>query len=168
MRSIAALFVATLLAAVMPAAAQPAAADRGAERPRRAPLAVPEDFAPAVDVSRLPAAAPGGGAAPQEAAAPEQPSQPRVAPAAAQASPAADLGRTTTARTIDLGTTSITGNQELPKVLYIVPWKRSDLGELVGRPVNTLLDEVLAPVDPEVFERHLQYYESLFGTREEE
>jgi hypothetical protein len=59
---------------------------------------------------------------------------------------------------LDLGTTSVTGNQELPKVLYIVPWKRSDLGDVVGRPVNTLLDEVLAPIDPEVFERSLSYY----------
>lgn len=70
--------------------------------------------------------------------------------------------------TLDLGTTSITGNQELPKVLYIVPWKRSDLGDLVGRPVNTLLDEVLAPVDPEVFERHLDYYDTLYGEGEQE
>ena len=70
--------------------------------------------------------------------------------------------------TLDLGTTSITGNQELPKVLYIVPWKRSDLGDLVGRPVNTLLDEVLAPVDPEVFERQLSYYETLHGESQEE
>jgi len=69
---------------------------------------------------------------------------------------------------IDLGTTSITGNQELPKVLYIVPWKRSDLGDLVGRPVNSLLDEVLAPVDPRVFERHLSYYETLHRERQEE
>jgi hypothetical protein len=53
-------------------------------------------------------------------------------------------------------------------VLYIVPWKRSDLGDLVGRPVNTLLDEVLAPVDPEVFERHLSYYESLHGAGAQE
>jgi hypothetical protein len=64
---------------------------------------------------------------------------------------------------VDLGTTSITGNQELPKVLYIVPWKRSDLGDLVGRPVNTLLDEVLSPVDPDVFKRHLEYYDELFA-----
>jgi hypothetical protein len=69
---------------------------------------------------------------------------------------------------LDLGTTSITGNQELPKVLYIVPWKRSDLGNLVGRPVNTLLDEVLAPIDPEVFERHLDYYDTLYGESEQE
>src|SRR5690606_17217229 len=60
--------------------------------------------------------------------------------------------------TLDLGTTSITGSRELPKVLYIVPWKRSDLGDIVGRPVNTLLDEVLAPIDPDVFERHIDYY----------
>lgn len=65
--------------------------------------------------------------------------------------------------TVDLGTTSITGNQELPKVLYIVPWKRSELGDLIGRPTNTLLDEVLAPVDPEEFERHLRYHQTLYG-----
>ena len=98
--------------------------------------------------------------------------------------PAADLGesrppgseqarggviqRYATMDELDLGTTSITGNQELPKVLYIVPWKKSDLGDLVGRPVNTLLDEVLAPVDPEVFERHLDYYDALYGTGEQE
>ena len=66
-----------------------------------------------------------------------------------------------TRATLDLGTTSITGNQELPKVLYIVPWKDSALGEIVGRPVNTLLDEVLAPIDPEVFERQIDYYAML-------
>jgi hypothetical protein len=88
-----------------------------------------------------------------------------AAPAAAPVSAAA---RPATVDRLDLGTTSITGNQELPKVLYIVPWKRSDLGELIGRPVDTLLDEVLAPVDPEVFERHLSYYETLHGQSEEE
>ena len=96
----------------------------------------------------------------------------KQAAAVAALSPAVDTSRTTTAGPVaidrlDLGTTSITGNQELPKVLYIVPWKQSDLGEIVGRPVNTLLDEVLAPVDPDVFERHLSYYESLYGERQE-
>jgi hypothetical protein len=38
----------------------------------------------------------------------------------------------------------------------------------VGRPVNTLLDEVLEPIDPEVFERHLDYYETLHGVSREE
>jgi hypothetical protein len=95
-----------------------------------------------------------------------QPSQgPRVAQ---RTSAQADQGGLRVVDRLDLGTTSITGNQELPKVLYIVPWKRSDLGNLVGRPVNTLLDEVLAPVDPEVFERHLDYYDTLYGEGEQE
>jgi hypothetical protein len=110
---------------------------------------------PGVDVSqrvaRPAAAAPGAPAAP---AAPAQPAAPRPAPR--------------TVDSLDLGTTSITGNQELPKVLYIVPWKRSDLGDLLGRPVNTLLDEVLAPVDPDVFERQLGYYETLHEAAREE
>ena len=53
------------------------------------------------------------------------------------------------------------GNRELPKVLYIVPWKRSDLGDLTGRPVNSLLDEMLQPVDRDVFRRENRYYEAL-------
>jgi hypothetical protein len=43
----------------------------------------------------------------------------------------------------------------------IVPWKRADLGDLNGRPANSLLNEVLAPVDREVFRRELRYFEAL-------
>ncbi len=62
---------------------------------------------------------------------------------------------------LKLDTTQITGNRELPKVLYIVPWKRADLGDLVGKPVNSLLDEVLTPVDRDVFRRENRYYRAL-------
>jgi hypothetical protein len=62
---------------------------------------------------------------------------------------------------LQLDTTQITGNQELPKVLYIVPWKRSDLGDLLGRPANSLLDDVLQPVDRDVFRRENRYYDAL-------
>jgi hypothetical protein len=99
----------------------------------------------------------------QPAAAPSAASTPPAAPSATSTRPAAPAPNSRAMDTLDLGTTSITGNQELPKVLYIVPWKKSDLGDLVGRPVNTLLDEVLEPVDPEVFQRHLSYYDALYG-----
>jgi hypothetical protein len=89
-------------------------------------------------------------------------------PVPAEAARRSVIQRSAAMDELDLGTTSITGNQELPKVLYIVPWKKSDLGDLVGRPVNTLLDEVLAPVDPEVFERHLDYYDALHGAGAQE
>jgi hypothetical protein len=62
---------------------------------------------------------------------------------------------------LQLDTTQITGNQELPKVLYIVPWKRADLGDLLGKPANSLLDEVLEPVDRDVFKRENRYYDAL-------
>lgn len=64
---------------------------------------------------------------------------------------------------IELGRTEITGNSELPTVLYIVPWQKSDPGDLMGKPVNTLLDEVLAPIDREEFIRQVDYYDDLYG-----
>lgn len=68
---------------------------------------------------------------------------------------------------IDLGRTEITGNQELPKVLYIVPWQKSDPGDMTGKPVNSLLDEVLAPIDRSEFIRQVDYYGDLYGEDEE-
>jgi hypothetical protein len=137
------------------AAAQPADPPRAATRE------------PASPTPSTPSAAPAAGATPS--ASEQSIAATSVAPAPAPpASTAPQTGTPRVVDTLDLGTTSITGNQELPKVLYIVPWKKSDLGDLVGRPVNTLLDEVLTPVDPEVFERHLDYYETLHGKGLEE
>lgn len=59
---------------------------------------------------------------------------------------------------LDLDTTIVTGNRELPKVLYIVPWKKADIGDLPAQPFNTLLDEALTPVDRDVFRREVTYY----------
>ena len=64
----------------------------------------------------------------------------------------------------DLDATQVIGSRELPKVLYIVPWKPPLTGDLVGRPVKSLLDEALAPVDRDVFRRQVQYHASNQGT----
>jgi len=69
---------------------------------------------------------------------------------------------------IDLGRTEITGNSELPTVLYIVPWQKSNPGNLTGKPVNTLLEEVLEPLDREEFLRQVDYYDDLNGKNEDE
>lgn len=74
---------------------------------------------------------------------------------AARTAPAADE--------LVLERTEITGNRELPKVLYIVPWRKPDPGALLGKPVNTLLDEVLAPLDREEFILQVDYYSDLYG-----
>jgi hypothetical protein len=58
----------------------------------------------------------------------------------------------------DLEGTQILGNRELPKVLYIVPWKQPLPTDLVGRPASSVIDEALSPVDREVFERQVHYH----------
>jgi hypothetical protein len=45
--------------------------------------------------------------------------------------------------------------------MYIVPWKRSDIGDLAGKPMNSLVDEILAPVDRDVFKREDIYYHAV-------
>jgi hypothetical protein len=97
-------------------------------------------------------------AAPAAAAAPAATNQASLEPAVQTSPPAA--ARRAEDR-LELDATQITGNRELPKVLYVVPWKRPDLGDLGGRPANSLLDEVLAPVDRDVFRRQNRYYQAL-------
>jgi len=63
----------------------------------------------------------------------------------------------------DLEGTQILGSRELPKVLVIVPWKPPLPGDLVGRPVASLLDETLAPIDRDVFRRQIQYHSMTQG-----
>jgi hypothetical protein len=67
---------------------------------------------------------------------------------------------------LQLETTSIRGNQELPRVMVIVPWKEPAMGDLVGKPTNSLINEVLIPVDRDVFLRQTKYFEQLYGDPE--
>ncbi len=57
----------------------------------------------------------------------------------------------------DIDRTQIIGNRELPKVLYIIPWKKPVAGDLAARPLVSVLDEALAPVDRDVFRRQVKY-----------
>ena len=113
-----------------------------------------EDFMPAVDTSAMPAVDTSADAGDAEGPGPSE-----------------GVTRSTAGSrvmdTMELSRTEVTGNQELPKVLYIVPWQKSDPGDLMGRPVNSLLDEVLAPVDREEFIRQVEYYDELYGDSDE-
>jgi hypothetical protein len=67
----------------------------------------------------------------------------------------------TAADRLELGTATVTGDREQPKVMYIVPWKRSDIGDLDGKPMNSLVDEILAPVDRDEFRREVLYFKAV-------
>jgi len=86
---------------------------------------------------------------------------PKDKPPAKAAAAAQATGTAQAKDRIQLETTEISGNRELPKVMYIVPWRRADLGDFAGRPPNSLLDEALAPVDRDVFRRQNRYYAAL-------
>lgn len=62
---------------------------------------------------------------------------------------------------LQLDPTAVTGNRELPKVMSIVPWKAAEPPAGPDRPMGTLIDEVLAPVDRDEFQREVSYYRDL-------
>ena len=100
----------------------------------------------------------------------EAPSQGRVSQSAKAKAPVARSegggkgeagGKNTSVDKLELQTATVTGDREQPKVMYIVPWKKSDIGDLSGKPMNSLLDEALAPVDRDEFKREVMYYQAV-------
>jgi hypothetical protein len=62
---------------------------------------------------------------------------------------------------LELDTTAITGNRELPKVMSIVPWKPAEPPGGPDRPMGSLIEEMLSPVDRDEFRREITYYREL-------
>jgi hypothetical protein len=122
--------------------------------------------------------APGGASSASSAAPP--PSAPPPSPAAETATggkpaagtqPAARAPKTAGQKPpggvdrLQLNNSTVTGEREQPKVMYIVPWKSSDIGDLSGKPMNSLLDEALAPVDRDEFKREVVYFDVVKADR---
>lgn len=61
-------------------------------------------------------------------------------------------------KVVEVGGMSIIGNRELPKTLYIVPWKDSGVDSETDLSQD-LLNERMKVVDQEEFVRQLKYYE---------
>ena len=55
---------------------------------------------------------------------------------------------------------NVSGNKELPNVLYIVPWKAN--ASFSKPPVATrLVDEIYAPIDPQAYSKKVVFYHQL-------
>jgi hypothetical protein len=155
-------------AAWVPAAAQQAPPPATAPTP---PTAAPA--APSVKAAQPTAQSEAGEPRANTSNDPSAPAPGQSAASAASAAPAPSAGRVPAARVsagqksaprtdrLDLGTATVTGDREQPKVMYVVPWKRSDIGDLAGKPMNSLVDEILAPVDRDVFKREVVYYHAV-------
>jgi hypothetical protein len=147
------LYLALLLLAAAAVAQEPPAS---ASQPASPP---PDSMEPGVNTSAPDSSPPPAATSTQPA--PRAPRAAGTAPANAPAANKPGARKGNAKDYLDLESTQITGNRELPKVLYIVPWRGAELGDLVGRPVNSLLDEVLEPVDRDVFRRQNRYFEAL-------
>ena len=63
---------------------------------------------------------------------------------------------------LEMQGTSIIGNKELPKVLYIVPWKSAPDIDLETPAYRSVLDEAMQPVERTSFQRQVNYYHRLY------
>ena len=64
---------------------------------------------------------------------------------------------------IEMEGTTITGNRELPRVLYIVPWKTAERFELDSPPIDSIMERRLEPLDRAAFRRTIRYHEAIFS-----
>ena len=68
---------------------------------------------------------------------------------------------------LEMDATAIKGSRELPKVLYIVPWKSTRLGALSPGIGSSTFDTQWEALDRDVFRRQVSYYGTLFGEKEQ-
>ncbi|MCG6891483.1 MAG: hypothetical protein LJE92_18025 [Gammaproteobacteria bacterium] len=62
---------------------------------------------------------------------------------------------------LQLEGTSITGNKELPRVLYILPWKTVERFEIESPPITSIMDQELQPLDRATFKRTIHYHQAI-------
>ena len=67
-------------------------------------------------------------------------------------------GASLAADRLKLDDTSIIGTRELPKVLYIVPWKNSRLGELSTSAEKGTFEGGMVPIDRNTYQREVEYF----------
>ncbi len=60
---------------------------------------------------------------------------------------------------------TVYGQRELPKVMYIVPWKKTKSAEIDMPMTESLVVDVLDPIDPDVFRRKIKYYEMMNSSK---
>jgi hypothetical protein len=59
---------------------------------------------------------------------------------------------------------TVKGNQEQPKVMYLVPWQRPGDSSLEYQPMDNVASDLFTPVDRDEFIRELQYRDMLRTT----
>ncbi len=61
---------------------------------------------------------------------------------------------------------TIVGNQEQPKVLYLVPWKAPHMPDQIFQPLQTQISDIYRPLEREEFLRELAFRERFISADE--
>lgn len=64
---------------------------------------------------------------------------------------------------LEMKGTAITGNKELPRVLYIVPWKSVERFDISTPPISSIMDQKLTPIERTSFKRSIHYHDAIFA-----
>ena len=65
-------------------------------------------------------------------------------------------------QSLQLEGTEITGNKELPMVLYIVPWKSPERFDIQSPPITSVMDAPLTTIDRPSFKRTINYHQAIY------
>ena len=66
-------------------------------------------------------------------------------------------------QSLQLEGTAITGNKELPRVLYIVPWKSVERFEIKSPEITSIMDQKLQPIERAAFKRTIDYHQAIYS-----
>jgi hypothetical protein len=64
---------------------------------------------------------------------------------------------------LEMEGTAIVGNKELPKVLYIVPWKSTETVNFPSPPIESIMEQTLKPLERNAFRRQIRYHSAIFS-----
>lgn len=62
-------------------------------------------------------------------------------------------------QTLNVEGMTIYGQRELPKVMYIVPWKKMDTADIDKPMTGSLVADVLDTLNPDLFQRQVRYHD---------
>tara|TARA_R110002167_G_C12198974_1_gene606504 strand:- start:69 stop:368 length:300 start_codon:yes stop_codon:yes gene_type:complete len=65
--------------------------------------------------------------------------------------------------TLEMEGTAIVGNKELPRVLYIVPWKSTERFDISTPQVVSIMEQQLSKIDRPSFKRKIHYHDAIFA-----
>ncbi|GMR16941.1 MAG: hypothetical protein BMS9Abin31_1341 [Gammaproteobacteria bacterium] len=62
---------------------------------------------------------------------------------------------------VDIEGSSIIGNREAPRVLYIVPWNKSQLPTRETLPIDILVEDAMSSIDRNEFKRQVNFFQQI-------